>query len=96
MDKKEATVEPEVKVEEKKVTPFKYGVNPFLTVTMVREGRVFRFEMPIGAHLDECVEASTECLNIVKAMRDEAMKKAEAEEKKKSESTDEDIKKEDK
>lgn len=56
--------------------PFKYGVSPFLAIAMVRESRVYRFEMPIGAHLDECKEACKECLVVIKKMREEAEAKA--------------------
>ena len=77
--------------EEKKVETFKFGVNPFLVITIVRENRAYRFEMPIGAHLDECMEACSECLEITKKMRDEGKKKIEeAEKEKKSESSTED------
>ena len=53
---------------------FKYGVAPSLLINMVKENRVYRFEMPIGAKLDECHEACTECLNVVKKMIEEAEK----------------------
>jgi len=90
MSKKEKNTSVEdVKVEEVKTPePFKYGVSPFLTITMVREQRVYRFEMPIGAHLDECKEACNECLVVIQKMRDEAEAKIakEKEEKEKEDS----------
>ena len=57
---------------------FKYGVYPFLAIAMVRDNRAYRFEMPVGAHLDECKEACTECLAVIKKMREEADAKAKA------------------
>jgi len=69
---------------------FKYGVAPSLLINMVKENRVYRFEMPIGAKLDECHEACTECLNVVKKMIEEAeKKKTEAEKEQKEETSEE-------
>jgi len=85
------------KDKEKIPEPMKYGVAPSLIINMVRETRVYRFEMPIGAHLDECEEACNECLVVVKKMKEEAQKKMDEEAAKKkkeaeeSESSDEDI-----
>jgi len=82
-DNIEETNTEEVKVEAEKVLePFKYGIAPNLVVNMVRENRVYKFEMPIGAHLYECEEACKECLNIVIKMKEEAEIKAKEEEKK--------------
>ena len=96
MSKKEKNTSVEdVKVEEVKTPePFKFGISPCLTIAMVREEkRVYRFEMPIGAHLDECKEACNECLVIIQKMRDEAeakiskeKEKVEKEEKEKEDS----------
>lgn len=92
----------EVKLEESKIEEnFKYGIGPCLVVNMVKENRVYRFEMPIGASLVECEEACNECLKIVTKMKEEALAKVaqEAEKKaeeEKSESVDEDLEKEDK
>jgi len=47
------------------VKPFDSGTSPSLFVNLVRENRLFRFEMPIGAKLTECVEACEECLRII-------------------------------
>ena len=69
-------------VEPRQPEPMKYGVSPTLNVTIVRENRGYRFEMPIGAHLDECLEATIELQKIVTNMRDEAQKKAEEAKKK--------------
>ena len=81
MSKKEKNKE--VKKEE---AVFKYGVAPVLLINMVKENRLYRFEMPVGAQLTECEEACTECLNIVKKMLKEAEeKRAEAEAKEKEE-----------
>lgn len=77
--------------EEKKIEPFKYGIIPGLTINMIREDRVYRFEMPIGAQLDECEEACKECLNVVNKMQAQAkekMEKAKEDEDKKTESSD--------
>jgi len=65
--------------EEVKVEPFKYGIAPTLNINMVRENRLYRFEMPVGAKLVECQEACEECLNVVKKMLEESIaKEAEA------------------
>jgi len=61
--------------------PLKYGIAPSLMVTLIREERAYRFEMPIGAQLDECIEACNEALNIVKKMKAESEAKAKKEEK---------------
>ena len=92
---KEETGQPETK----ELEEFKFGITPNLVVTVVRENRVYSFEMPIGAKLTECDEACTECLKIVKRLLTESeAKQAEAEKKKaqESESGNEDIKEEDK
>ena len=94
--KKEEVKTPEVE----ELAPFQYGAAPSLIINMVRETRVYRFEMPIGAKLSECEEACNECLNVVKKMIVEAEKKqAEAQEKEeaeKPESSDVDSETEDK
>lgn len=64
---------------------FKYGVAPSLIINMVKENRVYRFEMPIGAKLPECEQACEECLKIVKQMLKEALEKQEEAEKKAAE-----------
>lgn len=95
-DKKETIKQPEAAQaesakEEKEIPPFKFGTHPSLLINMVRETRVYRFEMPIGAKLEECKEAVLECAKVVDMMIKEAEKKqAEALEKEKSESSDED------
>ena len=95
---KEAKGEETAKEETKIPEPMQYSVAPSLLITMVREQRVYRFEMPIGAHLNECEEACNECLIVVKKMKEEALKKQEEakkemEAKEKSESNDEDLEK---
>lgn len=77
MSKKEVKQEETVQ-ETQEVTPMQFGVAPFVAVMVVRENRVYRFEMPVGAKLDECVEASEECIKIVMKMRDDANEKAKA------------------
>ena len=81
----EKVVENEV-VEEKVEIPaeWKFGISPYLTVHMVKETRSYKFEMPVGARLEECVQACEECLTVVKKMLEEAIVK-EAEAKKKEE-----------
>ena len=82
---KEETGQPETKALE----TFKFGVNPNLVVAVVRENRVYRFEMPIGAKLTECIEACTECLKITNNMLAESeAKQAEALKKKKEADSD--------
>jgi len=88
------------KDETKKIEPMKYSVAPSLIINMGREGRIFRFEMPIGSKLAECEEACKECLNVVKKMiekseKQEAEEKAKKEANEKSESSDEDSSKKD-
>ena len=80
---KESLKEENKKEEEKKVEPFRYGIAPRLAVSLVREDRVYRFEMPIGAHLAECQEACSECFNIVRRMKEEAEIKAATDKKEK-------------
>jgi len=82
----------EEKAEKKDDLKWGFGVAPSLLINMVREARVYRFEMPIGAKLDECEEACLECVNVVKKMIEEALKKQEEAKKEKSESTNEDLK----
>jgi len=57
---------------------FKYGTTPYLTLTLLKGKNAFHFQMPIGTHLDDCVEAAEENLKMVKSFRDSA-KKQEAE-----------------
>jgi len=86
----------DIKAEEMNVEKeFKFGIAPSLIINMVKENRVYRFEMPIGAKLDECEQACIECQNVIKKMIEEAKAK-EAKAKEESESADEDLKKEDK
>jgi hypothetical protein len=98
MSAKDETIENKQE-ETKELEPFKYGVAPSLMINIVREERVYRFEMPIGAKLTECEEACNECLKVVKKMQEEAEQKLKEEKEKKekeeSESSDEENKKED-
>jgi len=102
MEEKDKTIEQNevknVKAEgEKQEIPFKYGIGPSLVINMVKMDRVYRFEMPIGAKLDECEVACNECLKIVKKMKEDAEAKiAEEKAKKESESSGKESKKEDK
>ena len=64
---------------------WQYGTAPSLMINMVRENRVYRFEMPIGAKLAECVEACTKCVDVVKQMQEESFAKMREAEKKKKE-----------
>jgi len=76
----------EAKVEEtKQPAPWKFGTAPLLVINVVREKRVYRFEMPIGAHLDECEEACKECVKIVNMMQEEAQRKIDEAKKEKKE-----------
>ena len=77
-----------VKEEVKEVEPFRYGISPSLQINLVRETRVFRFEMPIGAQLVECEEAANECIVIIKKMMEEAAKKQKEAEKKQEDSSE--------
>jgi len=82
----DAVVEEEKTSENTSVEKMKYSIGPFLTITVFRENRVYKFEMPIGAQLDECVEACNECLSLTIQMREAAQKK-EKEAKEKAEKT---------
>lgn len=86
----------DVKVEEAKEEQFKYGISPSLIVTMVKEKKVYRFEMPIGAKLDECEVACGECLKIVTQMKKEGEAKAAEAKTKEAKPSSDDTKKEDK
>lgn len=83
--KEEATVEKE---ETKEVPPFKFSTAPALLINMVRENRVYRFEMPIGAKLEECKEAVLECAKVVDMMIKEAEKKQAEADKSEAEKSD--------
>ena len=97
MSKKDTSKEnkKEKKEEKKDDLKWQFGVAPSLIITIVREQRVYRFEMPIGAHLNECEEACNECLNVVKKMKEEGERKMAEEkakkEKEESKSFDEDL-----
>jgi hypothetical protein len=81
--------------ETKEKEPMKFGTTSSLIINMVRENRVYRFEMPHGAKLDECEEACIECVNVVKKIKEQSEKQQEeAKKKAESESADEDSKKE--
>ena len=90
MDKKDKVETENVEATvENKEAQFMYGIAPALLINMVKEKRVYRFEMPIGAHLVECEEACNECLKLVKTMKDEAFAKtAEEEAQKEAEKSD--------
>jgi len=66
---------------------FKFGTSPALIINMIREQRVYRFEMPIGAKLAECKEAANECINVIDKMIEQS-NKLEEEDKLKKESSD--------
>lgn len=71
----------DVKVENKETTKveegFKYGTTPYLTLTLLKGKNAFHFQMPIGTHLDACVEGAAENLRMVTHFRDSAKKKEE-------------------
>ena len=96
--KKEEEVKETTTEETVEQKPMQFGVAPSLIINMVRENRVYRFEMPIGAKLDECKEACLECVNVVDKMIEEAKRKQEeaekeADKKEESESANEDSEK---
>lgn len=91
MSKKEA-----VKTEAAKKDEFQYGIAASLMINIVKDKRVYRFEMPVGAKLEECEEACNVCSDIVKKMKEDGEVKMAEEKAKdtsaKAESGNEDLK----
>ena len=79
------------KVKEVVPAPLKYAISPNLNIALIREERAFRFEMPIGAQLTECLEACNEASKIISAMIEKSkIKEAEAKEKEKEKDSQKD------